>query len=185
MHKALRAALLALFLLGAAAHAAVVTHADVNGLATFQDTNTGLVWVGLGNFFNMGYPDMESIVTAAGFTVADATQVHGLLDTLPLDAGQWPSYRAIMGGAPVRELIWGAYLPTSPNLNWAYAYSTDGVWSFDEATGVPLGVIPNADTPIADMNIWAFRTDSAVPEPAYTVLLGVLGAAACFLRRRA
>ena len=176
-------------MLATQASAAVVAGGVVNGLTTFVDTNDSRVWARLDNFFNTSMDDMATAVTAAGFTVADRSQVEGLLNTLPLpDAATWDGYRAIMGGAPNRDLIWGGYgPPISGSYGWAYAYRGDGAWSFVDTTFAG-NQVANGGTDSADENIWAYqagRGNGAVPEPTTWALsimgLGMAGAA---LRRR-
>jgi uncharacterized protein (DUF2141 family) len=101
-----------LLALSGAAQAAVVDHTDVNGLRTFQDTVTGRIWLDMDNFFNMTTDRMVAVAAAAGFTFAKRADVEQLLGSLPLGAGDWAGYDAVMGDAPNRELIWGSYEPT-------------------------------------------------------------------------
>jgi hypothetical protein len=174
---------------GAVAHAAVLPHADVNGLGTFEDTNTGLVWVKLDNFFGMTYLEMKAAVEAAGFTVANRSEVQDLLDSLPIgNQATWTIYAGVMGDAPNRDLIWGAYAPEGLDVSWAYAYSTDSDWIFEPNSGFPLNVVPNDGTEFEDMNIWAYQGDvqAAVPEPTSMAIfgLGAIGLLRVARRRR-
>jgi hypothetical protein len=168
----------------ASLHANIVAVPDVGGLQAFEDTNTGLTWLALDNFFNQT-PDQEIVTAAtAGFTVADASQVETLLDSLPLTGGQWTADAAIMGSAPNRGLIWGDFADSSNpnNQEWAYAYSTDTAWTF-EGDGFSLGSteftngqVPNGGTTDADLNLWAIETGtqsvgSSVPDGFPTVLM--------------
>lgn len=167
------------------AQAAVIGSADVGGLATFQDTNTGRVWLELDNFFGKTTTEMVAAAQTAGFTFATTADVHQLLDSLPLTSGEWPGYEAIMGGAPNRGLIWGSYDDGGDPLlvGWAYAYDGDTAWNFVDAT---FGVndVPNAGTPEADMNIWAYQAGQAVPEPGSLVLAALALAGICAVGRR-
>ncbi len=157
--------------------AAVVVHGPVNSLGTFQDTNTGNVWLRLDNYFGKTYNEMKSDAVANGFTVATLSQVQQLLNSLPLTGGEWPTYEGIMGGAPNRGLIWGAYAPQNPNqVSWAYAYDSDTQWNFEANTATDLDTVPNIGTVFEDMNIWAVLTDVPpvpVPEPSTLALLGM------------
>jgi len=169
------------------ATAAVVVGPSINGFGTFTDTNTGKNWVKLDSFFDKTHNQMASSVTGAGFTVAVRSEVETLLNSLPLDAGQWAGYKAIMGGAPNRDEIWGSYGPVDGQnqVGWAFAGPSDPAWDF-------LDFIQDADTvpnggAFADMNIWAFSGGSApIPEPAtWALLITGFGLVGFTARRRA
>lgn len=165
------------------AQATVVNSADVGGLRTFQDTGTGRVWLDLNNFFDQTTNQMIAAANAAGFTFAARSDVDQLLGSLPLTGGEWPSYKAIMGDAPNRELIWGSYNSATPNAGWAYSFDTDVQWNLFDNT-VDFNVVPNGGGPFADMNIWAYQS-AAVPEPAtYGLVLASLVALGAVSRRR-
>jgi hypothetical protein len=167
-------------LLGGVGHASagVIAHAPVNGLGAFEDTNTGNVWLRLDDFFAKSYNQMAATAAGAGFTVATVKDVHGLLDTLPLDAGGvlWTADAAVMGRAPNRDLIWGAYFPEiNGEVSWAFSFKGDLDWTFNKNTDFGLDDVPNdPDFPeFRDMNLWAFQQTSGVPEPATLTLLGI------------
>jgi hypothetical protein len=166
------------------ANAAIVNSADVNGLTTFQDLNTGRVWLDLNNFFGQTTNQMVATANAAGFTFATEADVHQLLDTLPLTGGEWPTYAAIMGQAPNRDLIWGSYDDGGDPYGWAFSFNGDTVWTFVNNT-VGGNDVPNSGTDFADMNIWAFQTGVVpAPEPSTLAILaaGLLGLAAASRR---
>ena len=80
--------------------AAVIDSADVGGLATFQDTNTGRVWLELDNFFGKTTTEMVAAAQSAGFTFATTADVHQLLDALPLTGSELPvSYTHLLSSA--------------------------------------------------------------------------------------
>ena len=167
---------------GRATAGPIVESADIGGLRTFTDTATGLVWADLNNFFGLTYNEMKAAVEAAGFAVAVRSEVDTLLLSLDLSAtpvASWDSYAAIMGKAPNRELIWGAYVPeVDPAfVSWAFAFQGDTAWSFDASTGFGVDSVPNGGSDVADMNIWAFQVNptGAVPAPAGVILAGVGG----------
>lgn len=176
------------FLAFASMSAAVINSTPIGGLNTFQDTNTGRTWVDLDNYFGLSYLDMKANVESKGFIVADLAAVEQLLNSLPLTGGEWATYAAIMGRAPNRDLIWGAYLPEGATVSWAWSFEGDTAWSYEDTSGLDLNGVPNAGGPDADMNIWAYTENGAgaIPEPATFGLAGsaVLAMLALRLRRR-
>lgn len=160
------------------AQAALVSSAPVDGLATFEDTSTGLVWLQLPDQFNMSYSSQVAAAASAGFTVADFATVSALWADTDLGSGDWASVEAIIGGSSSRALMWGNYADTlngggSPN-GWGYAYGGDTSWSYYN---------PNDSGAYSDLGLWAYETSSqqsGVPEPTSLALigLGLIGAAA-------
>lgn len=156
-------------LASAPANAAVEMSADVDGLGTFIDTSTGLQWLRLDNFFNQSANQMIATASASGFQVASISDLNTLFSSLPSPSANFSAYSDLIGSAPNRNLIWGAYGDiTDTNLPWAFAFSDDGTWRFGNGGSTGGNVAPNAGTPDADMNLWAFRASvgGAVPEPA-------------------
>ena len=64
--------------------AAIISGPTVDGLATFEDTATGLTWLDLNDFFNESPQEMVATAIAAGFTFADPTTAANLVTDLPL-----------------------------------------------------------------------------------------------------
>ena len=159
----------------------VIDHADVNGFKTFQDTNTGFVWLDMDNFFDSATGtssftpnDMIAAATNAGFTFATKTNVEALLNTLPLTGGAWFSYAPIMGFGAPRELIWGGYDDedsSNPFLGWAFAFSTDSAWGFADNILDPYLVAAGNPPGAQDLGLWAYVPASSVPEGGATILL--------------
>lgn len=161
------------------AAAAVVVGPTSGGYSTFTDTITNRQWVKLDTFFNRSATSMFTELTAAGFTVGTRTDVQQLLDTLQPIGANWASYATIMGRAPNRDLIWGAYQISDPTrIGWAFSSNGNTNWNYNDNAFIASG-IPNEGTSNADMNVWAFRTDAqgAVPEPAawMMMLIGMAG----------
>jgi hypothetical protein len=183
------AAILAMIACAGSASAAVVAGPTIGGLATFRDTNTGRDWLRLNDFFGESADQMLAVATAAGFTFASHADVQALTDTLPLDGAiaTWSGYASVMGSAPSRGLMWGAYSGASGLVGWGYAYSTDFGWSLADNVDSSSD-IPNNGSAYSDLNLWAY-TSGAVPEPAaWTMILagfGGLGLAARSRRRTA
>jgi hypothetical protein len=138
----------------------VVSNQNIRGLSTFRDTNTGYIWLKLNNFFSQSVNQMLVQANSAGFTLATTAQVNGLLNGLPLTSNQWSSYASVMGRAPNRGLIWGAYNSQSVNSSWAYAYDSDTTWTYTDSLGFDDDGIPNAGSDEAELNLWALMTDT-------------------------
>lgn len=168
-------------------NAAVINFADVGGFETFQDTNTGRVWLDLNNFFNetatvgtTGF-DMITAAQAGGFQFAARADVVELFSGLPLGSGEWAGYAAVMGHGVPRQLIWGMYDDSDGNyFGYAYAYSNDTGWNLANNV-TDANFVQNAGASGAvDMGLWGFREGNSiasVPEPGTLALfeLGLLG----------
>jgi hypothetical protein len=184
MKKLLVAALLGLA--STTVNAQVVAGGTVGGFGTFVDVNTNRVWLRMDNFFDESADQMLAAAQAQGFSFATQADVNQLLGSLPLNGGQWSSYAAIMGQAPTRDLIWGAYEGSNPgSVGWAFAYSDYQAWSVIDNVD-SSGSIPNEGSPEADLNLWAFQTGTpSVPEPAsWAMMVGGFGVVGGALRGR-
>ena len=167
-----------IFLASYQAQAAIINYADVGGFSTFQDQNTGRIWLDLDNFFNKSTSEMDQAASNAGFTFAAVGDVNQLLNSLPLGGGEWSAYKSIMGDAPYRELIWGSYNDLSDPANmvgWAFAYGSDTSWRYRDNIWDKNGIPNNINYPAyTDMNIWAYTEETPViPEPATLSLLSL------------
>lgn len=185
--------LIAVALLGLAstiANAQITAGGTVGGLGTFVDQNTGRVWLRMDNFFEESADQMIATAQAKGFSIASEADLNQLLGNLPLGGGQWSSYAAIMGQAPNRDLIWGAYQGSwQGSVGWGWAYSHDGGWNVYDNSDSSSN-IPNAGGPYADLNLWAFQTGTpSAPEPASWAMMvggfGLVGGAMRVRRRTA
>jgi hypothetical protein len=171
-----------------AAQAAIVNHADVNGVRTFQDTTTGYIWADLDNWMsaNTGpgsgttlhtnYGSYLGALQAAGFTWADHTVVEAMLPAIASNAEyqaagsamstdwihnieQLAGYSSWAGGYHVHQLQF-----TSSGINWI---------DWTTATG-PASAIGQG------RGLWAYMTSvpaggggNSVPEPATYLLVGL------------
>lgn len=182
-----------LMLAAPAANATIVAGDDVGVLGTFTDTDTGLNWLRLDNFFNQSSNDMRAIAEANGFTLASKSAVETLLGDLPLTSAElWDDYAAIMGRAPARDLIMAAYASPEPDY---YGYPYYGIaytfrgwrgWGFFDIALFGY-TIPNQGGSEADLNLWAYRevVVAGAPEPtSWALMILGFGGSGAMLRSR-
>lgn len=120
----------------------VVVSANVGGLATFKDTNTGFTWAKIDTFYNQTITSSIQTANSAGFAIATQSQVQTLLSSLPLTSGTtWDHYASAIGysttlGTP---LIWAAYKLNNPNsYGYYWSYRGDLVWHYVNGTAGSL-----------------------------------------------
>jgi len=184
-----------LLLAGVSAHAQVVANGNVGGFGTFVDETTGRTWLRLDNFFNKSTDQMVAAVSSSGFQLAASSDVADLLSRLtPITPQGWTDDATIMGSAPNRDIIFGAYAGSGGMVGWAYGAHWDSSWNmlddFDYSWDVP-----NSGSDYADMNLWAFMEGSrevspenspaAVPEPInWAFMVAGFGLVGTAMRRR-
>jgi hypothetical protein len=152
--------------------ASIIDGSTISGFDTFQDLNTGRIWLDMDSFFGANTTNMVAAASIAGFTFATKADVQQLLYSLPLTGNEWITiYKPIMMDAPNRELIWGSYNDGGDPIGWAFSYDTSTSWSISD-NSVTYNAIPNYPGLYEDMNIWAYREGAPVPEPATMFLLG-------------
>ena len=66
--------------------AEVIVHSNINGLSTFKDTSSDLIWLRLDNFLDISVRSQLSSAEAAGFTWAQKSEVTSLLNTLDISS---------------------------------------------------------------------------------------------------
>ena len=157
------------------AQAGIINGGSISGFGTFIDQNTGYTWMDMNSFFGQTSDYMIAAASGAGFQFATKSEVQTLLGSLSLAGSEWSSiYKPFMMDAPNRELIWGVYNDGGDPYGWAYAYDNEQNWTFVDNV-VSGNSVPNANTEVADMNIWAYHVGggSSVPLPGTFALFGL------------
>ena len=194
--------------------AAVINHSDVGGWRTFQDTQTGRIWLDLDSFTNASHyllngiastDDMRAAVAGAGFVAAreaDVRQLLGGVQLQPSNSLIWSNLESILasnaGGTYYgsqyglnEEVLAGFMLDDNSNsIFLAVGRETQPTWAF----GSPGGNYDNMTFPANSYmgyGLWAYFDENsgpnlAVPEPGSLLLvgLGLMMATAAPLRRR-
>lgn len=175
------------------AQANVVNSDDVAGLRTFQDTGTGRIWLDMDNFFDESATfgttgnAMIAAAQAAGFIFATKSDVEQLLNTLPLNGGQWATYANVTGYGHPRQIIFGMYDDTTGDpFGIAWAWSDDSSWSYADDLTSANAVQNEGANGSVDMGIWAYKLAATndVPEPGMLALLGLGFLGLCVARRK-
>ena len=175
------------------AQAGVVDHTDVNGIRTFLDTGTGLIWADLDQFLIAGaagpvfrYVDRAaylSALTAAGFQWADWSAVSALTSTVPVwtAAGYADALNAMSTefGSVVGTV--SGYADFAPGLVMQWDATQLG-WSSQAPNTMP--------NHLNDTGLWAYYGGSvggggSVPAPASLLLAGGALALLAAQRRKA
>lgn len=179
-----RACLLAA-VVASSASAQVASNGPVSGLGTFKDLNSGRVWLKLDNFFGQTPFAMVAIANNAGFTLANFADVQALWTSLPNAGLNYAADKLIIGGAPNRDLFWGLFdTGLTTEQGWGFTSDGDVMWNFF-TDGSDWNVVPNENSPFADLNLWAYQSATVVPEPGTVALVSIGLLAVGFVRRRA
>lgn len=182
-----------LLLATTSANAQIVAGGTVEGFGTFVDANTGRTWLRLDNFFNTTGDQMVSAAEGAGFQFATASDVSTLFASLtPITPDGWQNDAAIMGRAPARNIIWGAFAgPVDGSVGWGWAADWDSNWNMILYAD-SIYDTPNGGGDFADMNVWAYMNPprnqgapTAVPEPmTWALMLGGFGLVGATMRHK-
>jgi hypothetical protein len=173
----------------ASAQAAVVNHADVNGIRTFQDTGTGLIWADLDQFLVAG---------AAGpvFQYADRSAYMAALTTAGFQWAGWAEVTALTGSVPVwsaagyQDALDAMSTEFGSILGTVSGYSDFAPGSVMQWHATPQGwssfftQMPNN---LNDSGLWAYYSAGAggnVPAPGSLLLVGAALAALAVMAGR-
>lgn len=147
--------------------AAIVEGPDFGRLKTFVDLNTDRIWLDLDNFNDYDWNTYQMVAEAEayGFIFAKYTDVVTLLNSLPLDSGQFEYYKGIMGYyhyvnptiGDGFDIIWGSYKINDQFTGWAYTYGDPVYWDYWEYASPKTW-----DLHDPKMNIWAYRHGLAI-----------------------
>lgn len=187
-------------LAGLRAEAAVVDVADVvikgNAYEAFMDTQSGLTWLDLDNFWDNAttYYDVEALVQGTTFAIATRSDLDALFVSMTADPNTFASDVAIVGGNYLgnphpgtdRDLIWGAYDDGLGGASTAYAWrwGYDTVWNDQQQIHNKSATLSSANPDNQDMGIWVVGTAAPVPVPAALPLMLSALAGLGFLGRR-
>ena len=177
------------------AQAALINHADVGGIRTFQDTTTGRIWADLDNMLTQppggplafryaDFGDFLSALTGAGFVWAASSEVQQLISGVSVAT---PIDRAAVSAAAATDFgsVWeslGGYADAGAGGADRIFRLGTGWSTVANPSGLPTG--------LNDMGLWAYipsgpgSASTAVPEPASLALAGLALFTAAGLRRR-
>jgi hypothetical protein len=187
---------------GAAVVAAPNVTIGAQSYRTFKDTNTGLTWLALDNFFDSTstYNNVVSRLTGSGFHLATLSDVQALEASMPAVPANFASQVVIVGGnypgsphaSGTRSLMWGIYEDGNPGdgISYAYRFDTDSIWNLGANAVTSSQTLRSGNADDQDLGAFVVSNSATTSVPALSdyaitaLALMLMAGGAFFLRRR-